>query len=100
MKIEILQEELLKGMAVVMRAVSNRTQLPVFSSIRIEAKPTEIVLSATDLEIGIRLTLSAKVEEVGVVAVPAKTFSELLSTLSPGKLSMDLKELVLTIGKG
>lgn len=100
MKIEILQEELLKGMTVVMRAVSSRTQLPVLSSIRIEAKPTEIVLSATDLEIGIRLAISAKVEEVGVFAVPAKTFSELLSTLSPGKLSMELKEMVLTIKSG
>jgi len=97
MKIEILQEELLKGLSVVVRAVSTRTQLPVLSTIKIEALPTELVLSATDLEIGVRHIIPAKVEAQGVVAVPAKTFNELLTTLAPGKLSIELKEQSLII---
>lgn len=97
MKIEILQEELLKGLVVVARAVSNRAQLPVLSAVKIEARAAELVLSATDLEIGIRHTISAKVEVQGEVAVPAKTFNELLMTLAPGKLSIELKEQSLVI---
>lgn len=97
MKIEILQEELLKGLVVVTRAVSNRVQLPVLSAIKIEARATELILSATDLEIGIRHTISAKIEVQGEVAVPAKTLNELLVTLMPGKLSMELKEQNLII---
>ncbi len=97
MKIEILQEELLKGLLVVSRAVSSRTQLPVLSAVKIEALATELVLSATDLEIGVRHIVSAKVDARGVVAVPAKTFSELLTTLAPGKLSIELKEQNLII---
>ncbi|GAB4026340.1 MAG: DNA polymerase III subunit beta [Candidatus Microgenomates bacterium] len=97
MKIEILQEELLKGLLVVARAVSTKAQLPVLSAIKIEALPTELVLSATDLEIGIRHVVSAKVEVQGLVAVPAKTFNELLTTLAPGKLSIELKEQNLII---
>lgn len=97
MKIEILQEELLKGLVVVTRAVSNRAQLPVLSAIKIEARATELVLSATDLEIGIRHTILAKVEVQGEVAVPAKTLNELLVTLMPGKLSIELKEQNLVI---
>lgn len=97
MKIEILQEELLKGLLVVSRAVSGRAQLPVLSAIKIEALATELVLSATDLEIGVRHVVSAKVDAQGVVAVPAKTFNELLTTLAPGKLSIELKEQNLTI---
>lgn len=100
MKIEVLQEELLKGMNIVLRAVSTRTQLPILSSIKIEAKTTELILSATDLEIGIRTVVPAKVEEQGVVAVPAKTFNELLTTLKPGKLSLTLSEQNLLVKAG
>lgn len=101
MKIEILQEELLKGLTIAMRAVSSRAQLPVLSAIKIEAQKGELVMSSTDLEIGIRLRILAKVEKAGVVAVPAKTFGELLATLSPGKLSLELVEnnLVIKAGK-
>lgn len=97
MKIEILQEELLKGIVVVTRAVSNRAQLPVLSAIKIEALAAELVLSATDLEIGVRHVVSARVDMQGSVAVPAKTFNELLTTLAPGKLSIELKEQSLVI---
>lgn len=97
MKIEILQEELLKGIVVVTRAVSNRAQLPVLSAIKIEALAAELVLSATDLEIGVRHVISARVDMQGSVAVPAKTFNELLTTLAPGKLSIELKEQSLVI---
>lgn len=97
MKIEILQEELLRGLNVVLRAVSSRTQLPVLSAVKIEAEKTELILSATDLEIGIRYRVAAKVGEVGVVAVPAKTLYELLTTLKPGKLVLELREQNLMI---
>lgn len=92
MKIEILQEELLAGVGVVIKAVSPRTQLPILSAIKMEASNTGLVLTGTDLEIGIVRRVGAKVETEGIVAVPAKMFAEILSTLSPGKLFLELKD--------
>ena len=61
MKIEILQEQLLQGISNAVRAISPRVQLPVLSHILLEAQSQGIVLSATDLEIGIRIKIPAKV---------------------------------------
>ena len=98
MKIEVLQEQLLVGLSVVSRAVATRAQLPVLSHILIEAKSEGLILSATDLEIGIKIKVSAKVIEPGIVAVPAKMFGEFLSSLNPGKvtLKMDKESLILS----
>ena len=98
MKIEILQEQLLVGLGVVSRAVATRAQLPVLSHVLIEASKEGLVLSATDLEIGIKIKVAAKVVEEGRVAVPAKMFIEFLSSLNPGKVTLALEgeTLVLT----
>jgi len=88
MKIEVLQEQLVAGFNIVGRAVASRAQLPILSHILIEAKNEGLVLSATDLEIGIKIRVSAKVIEPGVVAVPAKMFGEFLASLNPGKIEL------------
>lgn len=97
MKIEVLQEQLLGGLGIVGRAVASRAQLPVLSHILIEAKTEGLMLSATDLEIGIKVKVAAKVEAEGKVAVPAKMFEEFLSSLNPGKVKLELKGETLTL---
>jgi DNA polymerase-3 subunit beta len=88
MKIEVLQEQLLNGLNIVGRAVATRAQLPILSHVLIEAKNDGLVLSATDLELGMRIKVSANVIEPGVVAVPAKMFGEFLGSLNPGKIEL------------
>lgn len=101
MKIEVLQEQLLSGLNIVSRAVAVRAQLPVLSHILIEAKSEGLTLSATDLEIGIQTKVAAKVNEPGVVAVPAKMFGEFLGSLNPGKIELSLeKEALLVTAPG
>jgi DNA polymerase III subunit beta len=97
MKIEVLQEQLLSGLSVVSRAVASRAQLPVLSHILLEAKSDGLTLSATDLEIGIKVKVSAKVVEEGVVAVPAKMFMEFLGSLNPGKVEINLEKETLAL---
>ncbi len=97
MQVEILQEELLKAVAIALRAVSSRVQLPILSSIKIEASQTELVLTASDLEIGIKQSAKAKVLVQGRVAVPAKTFYDLLSSLKPGKIELSVVEKELLV---
>ncbi len=97
MKIEVLQELLLQGMGVVGRAVASRAQLPVLSHILLEATNEGLILSATDLEIGIRVKVAAKVLEPGKVAVPAKMFGEFLSALNPGKIEVSQENETLFV---
>lgn len=97
MKIEVLQEQLLGGLGIVARAVASRAQLPVLSHILFEAKSEGLILSATDLEIGIKVKVNAKVVEEGVVAVPAKMFMEFLGSLNPGKVEISLEKETLSL---
>lgn len=97
MKVEVLQEQLLAGLSIVGRAVATRAQLPVLSHVLIEAKSEGLVLSATDLEIGMKIRVAAKVIEVGDVVVPAKMFGEFLGSLNPGKVELATVGETLTI---
>lgn len=87
----------MEGLTIVGRAVASRAQLPVLSHVLIEAKNEGLVLSATDLEIGMKIGVAAKVIEGGQVAVPAKMFGEFLSSLNPGKVELELEKETLVL---
>lgn len=100
MKAEILQEQLLSGVAAVLKAVSSRVQLPVLSHILIEAEKQGFILSATDLELGIKVKIPAKVEESGKCTVPAKMIYEFLASIAPGKVRLESDATSLKIKAG
>ncbi len=90
MRVSVLQENLAKGLGVVSRAVASRPSLPVLSNILISTDESRLKLSATNLELGITTWLGAKVEEEGAITVPARTFHDLVMTLAPERVDMEL----------
>jgi DNA polymerase III subunit beta len=83
MKVTVLQENLARGLGTVSKAVSPRSTLPVLANILIASDEGRLRLSATNLEMGITCWIAARIEEEGSTTVPARTFSDLVSTL-PG----------------
>ncbi len=81
MKIHINTEQLQKKLAFINHAISSKTQLPVLQNFLLETQENKIVLSSTDLEIGIETFCKATIDEPGVVTIPAKTFTELINSL-------------------
>lgn len=98
MKFEILQEEFFKGLSFVGRAIASRVQLPILSTILIQAKKDGIYLAATDLELSLRTKIFGKVTEEGIVAVPARTLLDLVGASAQGKMwvALNKETLVLT----
>jgi len=90
MKVSVLQENLAHGLSVVSRAVAPRTTLPVLANVLVATDEGRLRLSATNLEIGITCWIGAKITEEGSTTVPARTFSDLVSTLPDGQVDMDL----------
>jgi len=90
MKVSVLQENLAHGLSVVSRAVAPRTTLPVLANVLVATDEGRLRLSATNLEIGITCWIGAKITEEGYTTVPARTFSDLVSTLPDGQVDMDL----------
>ncbi len=89
MKAIILQGDLNKWLTVVGRIVPNRSQLPILSNVLIESGKEGVVLSATNLEIGIRAVAGGKAMENGAVTIPARSLGEFVGSLPSGNVSLE-----------
>jgi len=90
MKVTVLQESLAHGLGLVSRAVSPRSTLPVLSNVLVATDEGRLRLSATNLELGITCWIGAKIEEEGSTTVPARTVADLVATLPPEQVSLNL----------
>ena len=97
MKIILLQENLNKGLSYLSKAIPSNPQLPVLSSVHIQATKTNCVISATDLYFGVRVEVSASVEDEGTIVVPGKQLKELVSSLPAGKVTLSYSDGTLSI---
>ena len=97
MKLAILQENLEKSIALASRFTSSRTQLPILGNILLRASKTKLLIASTNLEISVSDAIGAKVEEEGEIAVPSKTFSELVSNLPKETVNLKSEKEQLNI---
>jgi DNA polymerase-3 subunit beta len=97
MKVTVLQENLARGLSVVSRAVAPRSTLPVLGNILVATDEGRLRLSATNLELGITCWIGAKILEDGSTTVPARTFADLVSTLSDPQVEMTLNVRTQTL---
>ena len=68
--------------------VALKPTIPILSNFLIEAVGNDIVVTATDLTVGIRCQLEGKVIEEGAVAIPARRFSQLLRELTTANVEV------------
>jgi DNA polymerase-3 subunit beta len=97
MKVTVLQENLARGLGTVSKAVSPRSTLPVLANVLIASDEGRLRLSATNLEIGITCWIPARIEEEGSTTVPARTFSDLVSTLPSDQVLLRLDPSTQTL---
>ena len=102
MKATVPQEKLAHGLGLVSRAVAARSTLPVLGNILIASDEGRLRLSATNLELGITCWIPARIEQNGSTTVPARTFSDLVSTLPADQvmLSLDTRTQTLNVRGG
>ena len=97
MKVQILQENLNKGLTIASRTISTKTQLPILANVLLKTDQNRLQISATNLETGVILWLGAKIEKEGEITIPAKILTEVISSLPTGKIDLELKENSLNI---
>ena len=90
MKIDILKENLKQAIAVVERATAKTPTLPALGTISLVAQKNVLEVSATDLEIGIRYKILARVGKEGGIAVVARLFSQLINALTEKEINLNL----------
>ena len=97
MIVSILQENLAKSLNIVTKAVDSNPALPVLANVLLETEDSRLKISATNLELSISVWIGAKVEQTGSITLPAKTFSELINSLSPERIDLRLDASTHTV---
>lgn len=97
MKVTLLTANLQKKLSFLNHAVSNKSQLPILLNILLETHDGKLKISATDLEIGIETLIPVTIEEEGATTLPAKTFTELINSLSDESVTLQTKDDVLEV---
>jgi DNA polymerase-3 subunit beta len=81
MIVECIKEKLKEAIYLAERSTGKNLALPILGTVLLEAKDQQLVVRATNLDIGLEITVPAKVEEAGRVAVNAGVLSNFLGNL-------------------
>ena len=76
-RFNISREDLLRAVSAQQNITSKKGTLAILSNVLMEVKPDHIVLTGTDLEIGLKQSVPAEVLETGALTLPAKKLFEL-----------------------
>jgi len=80
----------------VLNVAAHKATIPILSNILIEARGSELTLTATDLTVGIRCTTEAKVLEEGATTLPAKKLAQLTKELTSVNIEVSTNERDIT----
>ncbi len=98
MKLQILQDQIIKVLGTAVRFTSNRVQLPVLANILIRAEKSELKIQATNLETSFSATVGAKIIRDGEITIPAHAFYDIVSNLNTNQqINMSAEKEVLSI---
>jgi len=101
MKLKCERESLQSILHRVQGIVSSRTAIPILANVMLEAREGEISLTTTDLDVGIRCTCKAEVEEAGATTIPVRRFSGIVKELNLPEITIKVSgENVLEIRHG
>ncbi len=93
MELTLSQPDLARLLALVGRAVSTRNVLPILSHFLLVAHADRVQIAATDLELSLTGWLDADITQPGALAIPARTFTELVNALPKDTLRLSLNPL-------
>jgi len=100
-KLRCERDTLVEALQTAGRAVSGRGgQLPVLSGLHLVLSGDQLVVTGSDLELTIARTLEVNGETDGSAVIPAKLLIDVVRSLEPGAIELDLSELNLTIRGG
>ncbi len=100
-KFSINKGELQNALAVVSKGISTRSTLPSLAGVFVKAQGNEITLETTNLDLSIRHTVMALVEEEGTGLLPGKLFGDIVKSLPDAAVTVSatFEEAYITCDK-
>src|SRR6266851_4207483 len=92
MEFSVTKSALLNELSTTQGVVERKTTIPILSNLLVEAKGSQLTITATDLELSIRTSCEAKIKKEGAGTIPAKKLLELVRLLPEGEIRFKLLE--------
>jgi DNA polymerase-3 subunit beta len=97
MEINISHSQLIKALELITKISTKHVTLPVLQCVLIDATGEEIILKATNLELGIKVAVPGRITEPGIIAIPASTFLQSVQYINQSEITLRVEDSVLLI---
>ncbi len=92
MEFTVSRADLVRELNLSQGVVEKKTTIPILSNVLLEAEGNRLVLTATDLELGIRCSCAARVKKGGAGTVPARRLLDYIRLLPDGDVQVKFQE--------
>lgn len=92
MEVQLDRDAFFKGLQMVQSIVEPRQTLPILANVLLETDGEAIRITATDLEVGARVVVPAKVKGNGAITLSARKLLDIVKELPSAELSMKVQE--------
>src|SRR2546421_10425165 len=90
MEFSVTKSALLNELSMTQGVVERKTTIPILSNLLVEAKGSQLTITATDLELSIRTSCEAKVKKEGSRTIPARRLRDVVRVLPHGATKVHL----------
>jgi DNA polymerase III subunit beta len=92
LEIQVIKQPFLKELQLLQGIIERKNTMPILANLLLTATKEGIELTASDLEVALRIQAEAEVKTPGTITVPAKKLFEIIRTL-PDLSGVSLKKL-------
>jgi len=92
MEITVSKFELLRELTATQGVVERKTTIPILSNYLFEASGDKLSLTATDLDLSLRTSCTAKVKKEGACTIPARKLHDYVKLLPDAEITIKLLE--------
>ncbi len=92
MEVLVRRNDLVKELHLVQGIVERKNSIPILSNILVEARPNELRICATDLDVSLRCGCGSQVVKEGAVTLAAKKLYEIVRSLPESDVRIEVGE--------
>ncbi|MBI2054700.1 MAG: DNA polymerase III subunit beta [Candidatus Sungbacteria bacterium] len=97
MIVTVMRMVLRDGLSIAERFCGKQLSLPIVGNILIKTEGQKLKIQATNLELGIEISIPAKITKEGGITIPPRILSSLLQTLTDEKITLQEKQNTLIL---
>jgi DNA polymerase-3 subunit beta len=94
------QDTFAKYLNIASRIVTSKPGLPILNNVLFKTEKGKLLITVTDLEIGLNTWIGADVQSEGSITVPVKQLSEFINSVMAEKIDVSLNGTTLNIKAG